>query len=554
MTGPPSSATEPVRAHDDRYDAIVIGSGMGGLACASFLAQLRGMRVLVLERHWRLGGFTHVFSRPHVGRWEVGLHYVGQMDEGEPIRALMDFATGGRVGWRMMPSPFERYHFPGAIVDQPVRAEHWIEWLTAQWPSEAGEIARFFEAIQAAYEWFGTRLSGGRVAARPTSRGRIGRVASPASAGATTRDALDAAGLRSPELRAVLTAQWGNYGLPPSRSSFVSHAVVARHFLGGGWFPEEGASSIAAAARAIIEEAGGLCLTSREVEYVLIERERAVGVRVAHGPAGRRERRDYLAPTVISDAGVATTFSLLSPESPVRRAVAAELARLPQGSSAVQLFIGLSSPESLGIHGENHWIFDDWDHDAVYDRRNELAKGRASMAYLSFPSLKVRAPNGHVAEIIAPLDHDELARWRHEPWRRRGQAYEDVKRTITDALLALAERRVPGFGELVSYTELGTPLTIAGFTGHAGGAIYGLPSTPERFSLSCTSVETPVIGLLLTGSDVAVPGVVGALMGGAATAGHVLGAGGLQRLLAAARGRTPRRAATVAHTGAMVHG
>ena len=65
---------------DERYDAIVIGSGMGGLTCASLLAQLRGLRVLVLERHWRLGGFTHWFRRPNVGRFDVGLHYVGRAD------------------------------------------------------------------------------------------------------------------------------------------------------------------------------------------------------------------------------------------------------------------------------------------------------------------------------------------------------------------------------------------------------------------------------------------------------------------------------------------
>ena len=46
------------------WDAIVIGSGMGGLSCAAMLARHAHQRVLVLERHYTAGGFTHVFHRP----------------------------------------------------------------------------------------------------------------------------------------------------------------------------------------------------------------------------------------------------------------------------------------------------------------------------------------------------------------------------------------------------------------------------------------------------------------------------------------------------------
>jgi phytoene dehydrogenase-like protein len=289
----------------------------------------------------------------------------------------------------------------------------------------------------------------------------------------------------------------------------------------------------------VIEAAGGACLASREVETVLLERDRAVGVRVAFGPPGRRQRGEYLAPLVISDAGAKTTFTrLLSEGSPGRDRALQELRSLPTGSSAVQLFLGLrESPEALGVHGENNWMFASYDHDGHYERRNELLEGRVENAYLSFPSRRESGAGYHTAEMLAPLDHAAVAAWRGRPWKRRGAAYEGIKESISETLQDFAERYVPGFRGLVHYAELGTPLTFEAFTGHAGGAIYGLPPVPLRYALSCLKVETAIPGLLLTGCDIASPGIVGALIGGVATVGHVLGPGGILRVMAAARGR-----------------
>ena len=56
----------------DDWDAIVIGSGIGGLTAAVLLGAHGGKRVLVLERHYEAGGFTHTFHRPGIssGMWD----------------------------------------------------------------------------------------------------------------------------------------------------------------------------------------------------------------------------------------------------------------------------------------------------------------------------------------------------------------------------------------------------------------------------------------------------------------------------------------------------
>ena len=64
-------------AIEERWDAIVVGSGIGGLAAAALLSKHGGKKVLVLERHYAVGGYTHSFHRPGY-EWDVGLHYIGQ--------------------------------------------------------------------------------------------------------------------------------------------------------------------------------------------------------------------------------------------------------------------------------------------------------------------------------------------------------------------------------------------------------------------------------------------------------------------------------------------
>jgi all-trans-retinol 13,14-reductase len=536
-----SQTSPPASSSSDRFDVIVVGSGMGGLTCASLLAQLQQRRVLVLERHYRLGGFTHAFQRPGGRHWDVGLHYVGQMGDRDQPRALMDMVTGGHVRWHPMPSPFERYIYPDLRVDQPAGAEAYVEALARRWPSERSGVDAYFRDVRRTARWIGPYLlgQGGPAWMRMPARAlaRLGR----RRALRTTGQVL-ARHVGDPALRSVLAAQWGDYGVPPGQSAFTTHATIVSHYLEGGWYPEGGASGIADGARAVIEAAGGACLTSQDVERVLVERGRAVGVRVRRVGGGEPAPRECHAPLVVSNAGARLTYGrlLASETGEAIRDVAARLQQLPAGYGVVQLFLGLrESPAGLGLQGENCWLFDDLDHDATFARRNELLEGRASTAYLSFPSLKDPAARAHTAEIIAPLDYGTVRGWADAPWRRRGADYEALKTRIATALLSLVERHLPGFGALVEYQELATPLSVEHFAAHADGAIYGLPAVPARYTVAGLGLTTPVEGLLMTGSDVAVHGIVGAMMGGVGTAAHIMGGTGFFRIMAAAgrRGR-----------------
>jgi phytoene dehydrogenase-like protein len=89
------------------YDAIVIGSGIGGLTSAAMLSAA-GKKVLVLEQHYTAGGFTHAYDRNGY-EWDVGVHYIGDVG-GHPTitRKLFDFVSGGNLHWAPMDSTYDR--------------------------------------------------------------------------------------------------------------------------------------------------------------------------------------------------------------------------------------------------------------------------------------------------------------------------------------------------------------------------------------------------------------------------------------------------------------
>src|SRR5580700_1547040 len=143
------------------WDAIVIGSGIGGLAFASIMAKMRGWRVLVLERHFKLGGYTHTFSRPGGWTWDVGVHYVGDMGEGMTSRRLFDFITNAGVAWNPMPDGYDEFYYPGLQFRSAKGETALREALAAAFPEERAGIDRYLRDVKSSMSWFVRHLAAG---------------------------------------------------------------------------------------------------------------------------------------------------------------------------------------------------------------------------------------------------------------------------------------------------------------------------------------------------------------------------------------------------------
>ncbi len=325
-------------------------------------------------------------------------------------------------------------------------------------------------------------------------------------------------------MQAVLASQWGDYGLPPEKSAFLAHAMIADHYMNGAWYPIGGAKQIADHIIPAIEASGGEVLVNHEVSEIIIEKGRAVGVKVVHHRKKESaEQKEYIADSIISAAGAMTTYLDLIP-SVFAPSFINEIESFPAGIANVTLYLGLKDdPRHSGYDGENLWIYGSYDHDQIFRDRNDLINAKTGACYVSCPSAKNPAATSHTLELISFLDQSVFKKWADLPWKNRGADYEQLKDTIAENMLSFVEPHLPGLRDLIDYKELSTPLSTEHFTGHRAGVIYGLPAIPEKFSADWLTIKSPVKNLYLTGGDTGMHGIVGAMMSGVMSTGMMMG-------------------------------
>ena len=507
-------------APQGEFDAIVIGSGIGGLASASALARYGKRRVLVLERHYRIGGYTHAFTRPGY-EWDVGIHYLGELGERGAARAMFDHLTDGSLRWAALPDVYDRIVLGERSYDFVTGTRRFVSKMSEYFPREADAIARYVTLVKRVSR-AGQLYFVDRALPAPVSRiaGPLLRRGYMRYATRTTLDVMREL-TSDEELIGVLTGQFGDYGLPPSRSSFAMHASVVAHYLGGAWYPVGGAGTLAKAFAPIIERAGGTLCHSAEVEQIVVESGRAVGVRMLDG-------KTFRAPIVISDAGVANTFGHLLPAAEIPPAFGAALREGKPSVGYLCLYLGFEhSDAELGLTGTNLWLYPNAKHDANIARFLADPEAPLPLVYASFPSAKdpsfqERYPGRCTIDLITLCPWDWVAKWQDTKWMKRGADYESLKKSFSDRLLEALFARLPQLRGKVAHAELSTPLTTRHFAGHPRGELYGLDHDPARYRMRIRA-QTPVKGLFLTGADLVSAGVAGALVGGVLTASAILG-------------------------------
>ncbi|MEO1271495.1 MAG: FAD-dependent oxidoreductase, partial [Myxococcota bacterium] len=273
-------------------------------------------------------------------------------------------------------------------------------------------------------------------------------------------------------------------------------------------------SSIARELLRTVADAGGWTRIRADVDQILIEGGRAVGVRLVDG-------EEIRAPKVISAAGIASTLERLLPESIRTQDWAQPIRKLRPASAHVCLYLGFKGDiRQHGAGSANKWFYNTWDNEQeAWDVSNPEQLGQVPILYCSFPSLKdpdydPGPEQLHTGEVVTFVPWEDFEPWLGTAWKNRGEDYEATKKALEARLLADFLEHMPSLEPLIDHVELSTPLSTDNFCRPMRGSIYGLEPTPERFRTYGLRATSPIDGLYFAGSEVASVGVIGAMVGG----------------------------------------
>jgi phytoene dehydrogenase-like protein len=141
---PTESPEDGANGGPERWDAVVVGAGPGGLTCAAYLAA-NGKKVLVLEANQVVGGSTQVFRRAgNKFEFDVGTHYVGECGPGGRMQtALTGLSLTERIKWlRQRPEGHCQIMIPGTTFQTPTGWDTYLDRLVAAFPEEEPGLRR----------------------------------------------------------------------------------------------------------------------------------------------------------------------------------------------------------------------------------------------------------------------------------------------------------------------------------------------------------------------------------------------------------------------------
>jgi len=480
------------------YQAIVIGSGAGGLSAALTLSR-SGSTVLLLEAMPSFGGYLNPFRRKSYS-FDTGLHYLGELGKGERFWNLLDtLGIGDKVSFiELDPDGFDRYIFPDYEFRFPKGKERFRESLIKDFPKEERGIHKFFNVFEKILKAMdaSTSLEGGLFSMlgfllKHPSMMKYSRIPYQKLLDEVTSDR---------RLQAVLSANWGTYGLPPARASIIIPLSVCSHYLTGAYYPKGGSGAFRDAFLDGLKSSGAEMKSRARV--VRIEKK---------GDEFQVETEDgekHTARVVISDADPVLTLGKLVDPQIVPSKVQRKVKRLRPSVGAFYAFIGtdLDLP-SLGITDSNIYHSDDFDLNKMYDT-SHASTPPETVPYFLLTSPSVKDPNGghappnhHTVELVTFVDYRHFEKWADAPSMKRGEDYERFKEQVGQRLVNAAERYIPGLSEHMECVEYATPLSNEYWVNAVRGGCYGPEQTPDQVGPGRFSAFTAGIqGLFLVGA------------------------------------------------------
>ena len=480
----------------ENAEVVVIGAGGGGLSAATILARA-GKKVVLIEKHNRVGGYMSQFRRGDYS-FEISLHAMGGLDheEGETPK---DF---GKLGiWdKLKPvrlDPMYKVVTQDLEMTIPSDPEQFKAQLKELVPEEADGIDLLFEDIyelEAKYQELAAAQGAGGETWAEYAASHAGDMMELFNyMSITLSDMLDDY-ITDPRLK-MLMSQLASYaGTEPDTISAAFYMVMwFGYHLHGFYNFEGGSKSISEAMADEIRENGGIVKLNTLVEKIVIEDGKAVEVQTQNDAC---YRADY----VISNANAPATMLEMVGAEYLPEEYVTDIENMTIGLSGIVLYIGVDADLTQYFDGA-HEIFvnDSFDQHLNFSYNDECNADAAPFLVTNYSlSDPTAAPEGkNVIVIASELGYDWNDVWKFYEDR---DMYQSIKKEIADKLLYRTEQLLPGMTEHIETISIATPPTLERFTLNPKGTFFGFDGIPEQSLLNRLPQETPIDNLFLAGA------------------------------------------------------
>lgn len=502
----------------EEFDAVIIGSGAGGLAAALCLAR-KGQKVLVLEQHYVPGGWCHSFML-NGQRFSPGVHYVGLADEGSATNDLYKGlgVANDMVFFRMNKNAFEHCLIGDKKYDIPAGLDNMGNSLSAAFPQEAKNIKKYLALVKKVNR---------QLMYLPTIRGFWQTITAPFKTAAFAHNAPFSLKktlgryVKNPTVKALLNVQCGDHGLPPAQAKFLLHCAVMGHYSEGGFYPMGGGGGVVKAMTNTLKKNGGEVRVNSRVKKILVKENTAYGVEMENGDA-------IFAKTIVSNADPTITYLELVGRENLSAKLAKRLDNTKYSVTSLILFLTLDMDVTqLGMDSGNIWMFKHEDIDGLFDEMTGkgIAEGAEFPAlFMSCTTLKDPVSyNGryHNFEVVTYIDYSSMPDFKGEE-DYHCEEYTVFKEKVIAKFMNSIEKILPGAKDNVVQVELGTPKTNEFYINSTDGNVYGTEKTLSNMGPFAFKNKSEIDNLYLCGASTLSHGVAGATYSGVETAARIL--------------------------------
>ncbi|MEW6376434.1 MAG: NAD(P)/FAD-dependent oxidoreductase [Thermodesulfobacteriota bacterium] len=481
------------------YDAIVIGSGMGGLTVAALLAK-KGLRTLLFEKEEQVGGYVVSFRRDGFVFDATGAFVGGCQEGGEFYEILKEMGVHEDV--EFIPVHHIRNIYPGFEVHLRQGGFHsYMEALLNLFPEEEkglktylslikriGEEVKSYSEMTLVKKIFFPFIFRNLIRYHRTNHKKV-------------LDDLFRGGEIKMALHTLPVTE------PPSRLSFLfAVTLISKALMEGVFYPRGGMGRISETmARSFLRSGGEIHLRT-EVGQILIRDGRAEGVLTEDG-------RVFQAPLVISNINPNLLVKMLPYE--FQKKLTKKMRHFEYSLSCFILYIATDlDVKGMGLPYFTYLRFlSDLEEEYRMFQSGEVPRNPTMI--VSIPTLLdgSLAPAGqHLLKVLVTVPFHYQERWGEADSMR----YRRIKEEFSQKILQQLEAKlVPDLRKHLLFYEAATPLTLRRYTGNEWGAMYGLASTPQQIGNFRPPHQTLIPGLFQTGHYIRPShGIVGASFSG----------------------------------------